>query len=293
VLSATSHFEFLDSRYRAAVFVERRFRCQLMWRHRLLFDSRFRAPQRRSTNVAVVYLSLEGAFATARGVTTEPVAYALAQSEIDRVVPGAPWFRTWGDPAVVLELELAPQDVRVPIGLEHGPLRISRSSWAALEAIAEKVAVDEVAEAEVAQLMAALIGDDVIASVLGDIVVEEPEYLRRLWAVLTPFYSSGDPAPTIAKLVLASGLSPRQLGRDLPSLLKTFSLLGTGFRDASRVARIRLATLLLSAPEATVSDVATRVGYRNVDAMAKAFRQLGLPAPSDIRAKVIYPVAPS
>jgi transcriptional regulator GlxA family with amidase domain len=41
--------------------------------------------------------------------------------------------------------------------------------------------------------------------------------------------------------------------------------------------------LLLSAPGATVADVATTVGYGSPIAMARAFRDARLPAPSAIQ----------
>lgn len=53
--------------------------------------------------------------------------------------------------------------------------------------------------------------------------------------------------------------------------------------------RLRLAALLLSAREATIAEVAQRVGYGSVDALGRAFRDAGLPSPHAIRELVISP----
>ena len=47
--------------------------------------------------------------------------------------------------------------------------------------------------------------------------------------------------------------------------------------------------LLLSAPDATPSDVSRAVGYGSLDAMGRAFRDASLPAPSIIQDAVRYP----
>jgi hypothetical protein len=55
--------------------------------------------------------------------------------------------------------------------------------------------------------------------------------------------------------------------------------------------RLRAATLMLSSPGVTPSDVARIVGYGSLDAMGRAFRDARLPAPSDVQAAVRYPDA--
>jgi AraC-like DNA-binding protein len=59
---------------------------------------------------------------------------------------------------------------------------------------------------------------------------------------------------------------------------------GRGFRDATHLYRIRYATLLLSAPGVTATEIAKRLGYGTLTALGRAFRDAGLPAPSEISA---------
>jgi transcriptional regulator GlxA family with amidase domain len=44
-----------------------------------------------------------------------------------------------------------------------------------------------------------------------------------------------------------------------------------------------MSVVLLSADDASVTDVATAVGYGSVDAMSRAFRDAGLPPPSVVQ----------
>jgi transcriptional regulator GlxA family with amidase domain len=78
-------------------------------------------------------------------------------------------------------------------------------------------------------------------------------------------------------------MSMRQVGRDAKELSTAFGI-GGGYRDALLVLRLRTAVLMLSAEGAGVADVAKLVGYGSPIAMARAFRDANLPAPSVIQA---------
>ena len=67
-------------------------------------------------------------------------------------------------------------------------------------------------------------------------------------------------------------------------LASTFGL--DGYRDALLLLRLRSAALMLSAPDATVVEVAKLVGYGSPIAMARAFRDAKLPAPSVVQAEL-------
>jgi transcriptional regulator GlxA family with amidase domain len=78
-------------------------------------------------------------------------------------------------------------------------------------------------------------------------------------------------------------MSMRQVGRDAKDISAAFGI-GGGYRDALLVLRLRTAVLLLSAAETGVAEVAKIVGYGSPIAMARAFRDADLPAPSVIQA---------
>ena len=95
--------------------------------------------------------------------------------------------------------------------------------------------------------------------------------------------------PGPLKQVAASlGMSLRQVGRDAKDMVATFGV-GDGFRDALLVLRLRAAVLLLAAEGASVQDVADSVKYGSTIALARAFRDAKLPAPSVIQAALAAP----
>jgi AraC-like DNA-binding protein len=291
VLIATSQRGFGPSLLRSTVFLERRLRLHLMDRDRLRFDSRF-APAAKASPFVHVYASLRGSFQLgAAAPTTGPQAYVLADNEFDRVGDGALTFRSWGAPATIIELRLPAADVRRPIGLRHGRLTRPAASWDAYAALAapNESADGVIAAARLHQLIVSL-GDAGVVSpdLVASVVPVEPERFERLWSVIRPLYATYATSASLKQIADASGLSLRQLGRDLTELTRTFGLFGGGFREAARVLRLRAAVLLLSAPEAAASEVARAVGYGSLDAMGRAFRDASLPAPSAIQAHVRY-----
>ena len=194
VLTATSDNRYGGSQVRTAFMLARAFRGQVVQRHRLLFDSRYAVPARQARDVATLYVVLAGKVATAAGEVTGPTALVLAEREFERVEPGAPWFRSWGDPGVVFNLRLARADVHGPIGLEHGPRQLGADAWAALDALRTATSVgggDGDLEAPMLRLLTALHADRVTTRDLGADQRPEPFIVRRLWAAaIRPLYAN-------------------------------------------------------------------------------------------------------
>ncbi|HEY4241346.1 MAG TPA: hypothetical protein VGM88_16105 [Kofleriaceae bacterium] len=286
MLSATSTRAFHGSTLHSTVFLERQLRVHLVRRDRLLFASKFAPPARKPGPWVHIFASIRGTFAVDHGATHgEPVAYALAESEFDAIQPDAITFRSFGDPCTIVEVRLLAKDLRVPLGLRHGPLALPPVAWDAYRAL-EATPGEPQMRAVIDQLGRAKI----VASDLADtIVAEEPERFSRLWTVLRPLYEELSTSASLKQIAGLAQLSLRQLGRDLGDVTRTFGLYGGGFRDAMRTLRLRAAVLLLSAPSGTPSDVARAVGYGSLDAMGRAFRDAGLPAPSAVQDSVRFP----
>jgi transcriptional regulator GlxA family with amidase domain len=104
-----------------------------------------------------------------------------------------------------------------------------------------------------------------------------------MWDALHPLYASYGGTTSLKQVANSLEMSMRQVGRDAKELAATFGF-GRGYRDTLLVLRLRVAALLLSAPAATVADVAAAVGYGSAIAMARAFRDASLPAPSVVQA---------
>ena len=92
--------------------------------------------------------------------------------------------------------------------------------------------------------------------------------------------------PTLQEVADRVGLSTRQVDRYVESFLRAFGLVGGRWRSSTRYWRLKLAVILLSADGASVADVARCIGYSGSDAMARAFRDAGLPPPVTVQQDV-------
>lgn len=285
MLSAESHLDFGTSTLRSTVFLERRLRLHMVRRDRLLFDTAFAPPAKVPSPFVHLFAQLSGTFEVAGSPPRPaPCVFVLAETEFDRVVRGALTFRSFGAQCTIIEARVLAADLRLPVGLVHGPIELDASVWAAYHALQ-----DTRSEACVHRLVAALgatgvLGHDLTASV----VTAEPERFQRIWAVMRPLYQTLATSASLKQIASLAGLSLRQLGRDLGDLTRTFGLFGSGFRDAMWILRLRAAVLLLSSPGGTPSDVARTVGYGSLDAMGRAFRDAHLPAPSVVQEAVRF-----
>lgn len=284
--SATSTRSFGASTLRLTTFLERRFRANVMVRDRLLFDSRYVPPVKQPSSFVHLYAQLRGSLAIAGGPPVAgPLAYALDETELDRPTPGSLTFRSWGAPGVIVEIRVPATELRLPVGLRHGPVTLPARVWDAYAALEADPSDGHLHEVIVRLGEAQILSSDLTESVVRD----EPERFVRLWEVLRPLYEDLSTSPSLKQIASVAKLSLRQLGRDLGEFMRTFGLYGAGFRDAIRILRLRAATLMLSAQGGTPSDVARAVGYGSVDAMGRAFRDAGLPAPSVVLDAVRYP----
>jgi AraC-like DNA-binding protein len=289
MLTATSDLVFGTSRVRSTIVLERRFRAHVLYRERLVFDSRFHPSTRRSAG-STLYVVVAGALQINHAATVVgPHAYLLSEREFERMSPDATTFRSWGAPSVTLELRLATDDVRAPVGLAAGPLALGASTWSRCHAIGDACAASEPIEQLVRQLLGDLRDDGVLGpGVVASEPITEPEAFVRLWAAVRPFFASQAVSMSVRDVARATGVSLRQLGRVTKDFARAFDL-GDGFRDALRVTRVRMAILLLSAPTATATEVAKQIGYKSLEAMERAFRDADLPPPSIVQDAIRYP----
>jgi len=276
VLVATSELAIGEARMRSTLLLERAVRGTVIRRDGLAFDTRFAARAAgRAEPCGHVFLLLDGRFVHDGGVHEAPVAFVLADDEIERVGPKSRTFRTDGPRVTVIQLRIERKYLRWPIGLPHGPIEVA--GWDAARALAEQPAEP----GRLAALLAAL-------AIPIEIEMEEPERFRRLWGALQPLYTEYGATASIKQLASALGMSMRQVGRDAKELASTFGV-GDGYRDSLLMLRLRTAVLMLSAEGATVAEVARLVGYGSPIAMARAFRDARLPPPSEVQNRLRHP----
>lgn len=279
MLLATSEARIGEGAMRSTLMLERTVRGTVVIRDKLAFDTKYAAAAAgRVDQVGHLFLLLEGRYAPSFGDPVRaPIALVLADDEIERVGAKSRTFRTDGDRVEVVQLRFAKADLRVPIGIAHAPLLVPAYVWDAVR----EVAIDP---AKLGQLLEALARANVIAPTIG-VLPEEPERFRRMWQALHPLYVSYGGTASLKQLANSLNMSMRQVGRDAKEMAATFGF-GSGYRDTLLVLRLRVAALLLSAPAATVADVASIVGYGSAIAMARAFRDAKLPPPSAVQAAV-------
>ncbi|MBV8758650.1 MAG: helix-turn-helix transcriptional regulator [Deltaproteobacteria bacterium] len=273
MLVATSEVRIGAGGVRSALLLERAVRGTVVVRDQLAFDTRFAAAAAgKPERVGHVFLLVEGRLVRESAVHQAPAAFVLGDDEVERVGPASQTFRTDGPRVTVIQLRVEDKLLRAPIGLSHGPVAIT--AWEQARALV----ATPTSAAVLAALLKAL--EPLVAPIA--ITLEEPERLRRFWSAIEPLYHEYGATMSIKQIASALGLSLRQVGRDAKELASTFGL-GDGYRDAMIVLRLRMAALLLSAPGGTVAEVARLVGYGSAIAMARAFRDAKLPAPSAVQ----------
>jgi AraC-like DNA-binding protein len=271
---------------RSTLLFERAVRGTVIRRESLSFDTKYAAAASgKPEAVGHLFLMFAGRWIGDNGETCHgPAAFMLADDEIERQQQGTRTFRTDGERVDVVQLRIASAHIKAPIGMSHGPLAVPAVAW---DAVAALVAHAPSGDAQhVATLLDAFASAGVLDRALTQTVIaEEPERFRRLWSALEPLYSTYGATTSLKQLASSLGMSMRQVGRDAKELSAAFGI-GGGYRDALLMLRLRVAVLLLSAPEATVAEVARLVGYGSPIAMARAFRDAKLPSPSVIQAAV-------
>ena len=276
MLTATSEIRIGNAGMHTTLVLERSVRGTVVRRDRLAYDTRFAATVAgKAEPVGHVFLIVAGRYAPAVGEAIEgPVGLILADDEIERLGPNSRTFRTDGERVHIIHLRYSREDIAAPVGMAAGRLALPARLWdIALRVMDQPTAIGEVFDA--------LASVGVTRPAVR--IHEEPERYRRLWAALRPLYETYGGTVSLKQLAGSLEMSMRQVGRDAKDLANTFGM-GNGFRDALQALRLRVAVLLLSGPESSVGEVATLVGYGSPIAMARAFRDAKLPAPSAVQA---------
>ena len=269
--------------------LEQRFRALIMDRENLIFDSRFAAAAKSRNNDFVhLYIVRHGLSGVHGGPTFDtPVMFTLLDEEFDSIDAKSATFRAWGPLSSSLAIRLPKAMCIAPIGLSHGPSQLSAELCRAVDKLT--AAIDNAAtETATVEFFAQLEREHFVTPEMGAAAVnQEPDDMIRLWSAVAPLYGAFATSASMLQFSAATGLSLRQLSRNLTMLVNRYGIFGDGYRDASRVLRLRAATLLLSAEDVTATEVARIVGYSGLDSMGRALRDAKLPSPSEIRVALL------
>ncbi len=252
------------------------------------FDSRFCCgPTTNATPVTTLYAVLSGRMSTRLHESDGPALWLMNEPEFERRRSDAMSFRIEGPRAVTLYLCAPSQFVLAPQGLSHGPMPLPLAARRAIESMTSyTMAADlDTLMERFAAFWSALVGEGIVRDLDERWTAEEePPALRRLWAGVGALFGSQDLTGQAEQAAELAQISIRQLRRDAAEI-STRNGLG-GFRRATRVFRVRRAVLLLSVPALSVEAVARLSGYSGATAMARAFRDEGLPSPTEVRVEL-------
>jgi hypothetical protein len=183
--------------------------------------------------------------------------------------------------SVVVEWEPGTLDAGRPKGFEKRAL--DASALDRLRALAEQLTHRDV-DAE----RAAAVGSEILA-LLGfpprsaaSLVEEVTEQTRLLATSLDDMLSDLGAKPMAVDLHDVLGLSLRQVNRLVLDFNVRYGFNAVGWRDTRGRRRLMMGATLMTAPGATVEDVARTVGYASPTAFARAMALAGLPAPGEV-----------
>lgn len=198
-------------------------------------------------------------------------------------------YRAGGPRYTAVQLNVPATHVRVTPSERIPIVQVGPPVWEAAERCVElaREGSDDALVQGMADFGDALVREGIVsAHVHDDSFRRSPAALKTIWKAIRPMIERFELLPTSKQLSDAAGVSPRSFERYVAAFVDTFGHLGRGWREGTRHLRVKMAVMLLSAVDASVADVATAVGYGSADAMSRAFRDAGLPAPSFIQEKI-------
>ncbi|HEX7663623.1 MAG TPA: AraC family transcriptional regulator [Polyangiaceae bacterium] len=268
----------------------------------LVLDTRWASGAKEASRPnACVYLLLEGEIELISphpGKVSGPAAMILTEEQLEGA-NGARGltYRASGEPFLTLQIHFPKSMLAAepPANASDPPvpLTLGHAAWeAAREVVATSKASLETSDAPMQTLVKALIAEGVVkAEASRPLVTKTPAPLELLWKGIRPMVERLYLTPTVEEVSTATGISVRQVDRYVSQFLARFGHLGgSGWRMATRHMRLKLAVLWLSADGVSVADVAAATSYGSPDAMARAFRDAGLPTPSKLQSELRNPV---
>jgi AraC-like DNA-binding protein len=276
---AALRWAFVFARNISSIVVERR---------GLVFDARYLPAAKGAPGSGVcLYLLLRGSWQ----VHGEPLGFEGPSAFVvaPHVLEGsrgrrAYAFRAVGEPFQAVQLYLRPSDISIEGSERPVPVAIDEDILdSAMRAASLGHASDDDIIGGIVDVLRGLERSGIVRTKVVDTAMD-PTPFARLWAAIRPMAEKFVLSPTLQQMGDLAGLSSRQLERHLQGFFTTFGFVGSGWRTATRHLRLKLAVLFLSAEDVTIGDVSIAVGYGSTDAMARAFRDADLPAPSVVQA---------
>ena len=283
MLSARSQKAVGQASLRTSIALTPRVGVVAIERHGLVFDTRFVPGDAAAARpMTVLYVVLDGKLVVDGGTVHEaPVVFATTETDLEGALGArSRTHRTLGHPYVAVEVHLRDEDLAWPPASALGESFFTACRKVVDEGWKSDDLLHETASAVLDELRAH-------AVVPPGVVLERgtaSATVSRVWSALRPALER---LAALASLKELDGsASTRQRQRDLDALSTSYPVVRGGWRAMARRYRLKLAVLLLSAHDAQVAVVAREVGYGSADAMGRAFRDAGLPSPSEVQRRL-------
>ncbi|MBK6519903.1 MAG: hypothetical protein IPM79_34060 [Polyangiaceae bacterium] len=288
MFAANARRQLGDGSFQGTFVFERRFTMHLVDRTDLAYDTRFvPAPAARCDN-AMLYLVLEGDIEILSAPPVKhrgPAAFKLNEDTFEGAAGrDVTAFRTRGHRFRSLEVRAAPSDLTSTEAGRVESVELTPATWEAAGALREAAGqgLGHLGPA-VRALLGALAASGLASPELEASTSDEDPRFARIWSSVRPLAEKRSFLPSLDDLAGLSGLSLRQLARDIEGFVQTFRLPDRSWRETTRRLRLKTALLGLSASGLPISEVARAAGYGSVEAMARAFRDAKLPVPTVVR----------
>ncbi len=187
-------------------------------------------------------------------------------------------------PIVLVEWH-APRAILGAMPTLPAALGLDDATWAAAARLGDLAHTDDAALEDAARaLVRGLAARGIVTESGAATALRPPPWsLARLWRALKPTIEHLALSVTARDLGQSTDLSTSQVERAFRRWATAFALVGPGLKSMTHTLRLNTAVLFLSAEGATVAEVALATGYGSADAMARAFRNTGLPSPRDVQ----------
>lgn len=282
---------FGEARFSATFVIAAQYFVNAVTRTGLVYDSRFVPPRSAETSTVILYLIRQGElvlYAPERRALRGPIAVLLGENDFEgrAGTAGLP-FRTSGSPFEAIEVRIARSDLLVPGGSGVPTVALPDAIWTAAREVTALAARRDPPEQAVGELMRALTDAGIVAPRLVQQDAAASASYERIWMAARPAAEAFDLPMSLDGLALMAGLSLRQINRDIASFVSAFRVPFTAWRELLRRLRIKSAVLGLSVGDLPIHEVARLAGYGSAEALARAFRDAGLPPPSRVRSALL------
>lgn len=280
MLTAEGALQLHASKYAVRLAFAQEIFVAVIEREGLTFHSRFFPPVLDEAQTASIICLAEGSWsADAPAVTLEAPSCFVFREDAAPLLASS--RRAEGEPYRAIEIHV-PRD-RLVLPLSDDVLSISASEALRPYVSAVFAATNAMLPDATLALLDQLVSHGVVHQDVASQARHVDERFRELWEAFRPVVEAMYLSPTVKELSGSISMTPRDFDRELRAFIETIPAIGPSWRSLMRRWRVKLALLLLSAKGATVEDVARAAGYGSSTAMGRAFRDVGMLAPSEIQ----------